>query len=383
MKSLLLSSSLQDEPLPLSNISVSESSRTRSMSSSNEDNSRPKDRTYKVKYKRRRRVYEKIQPEYRYRKLQTVIEGEELRSSNSRFSVKVTVLLLAFFICIAGIRETTRMIRESKDETTRAEDKLKRVERGNSTRDESSREEDIDGELTEIPDELRHLANIETPFLPTDRAFFWHIPRSGGVTVKMIVSQCLKLTLASEQGAADASDNLSVLSDTEGNHFVNVNTYAADGIVHAKDLNLATFPRLDLIASPFIYDISEHILSSDYRGRCFTILRHPVDRAISSFYDSHATLSEETEIEDYVDSDRLAPNWMTRVLSNTLEDELTTTHLEIAKHVLEDRCIVGLLRSKGESMRRIENYFGWKLDGEVGTVSSYFNRSRYFILISF
>mmetsp|Transcript_5803 Transcript_5803/g.9158 ORF Transcript_5803/g.9158 Transcript_5803/m.9158 type:complete len:385 (-) Transcript_5803:1857-3011(-) len=384
MKSLLSDSSLEDISIPLSSrdsssvLELSRAPSAKSTASSDEEKATPKAPAHRAKYKRRRRVYEKIKPEYRYKKLETVIEGQELRNRNSWWGQKVTAILLTLFICIAGLKETTRMIQETKDEALKPEDKLNRVERGNVTNqetgseDENDSEEDIN-ELTEIPDKLRYLANIEDPALPTDRAFFWHIPRSGGATVKLIVSQCFKLTVASEQGASDVSDKISIISDLEGNQYINVDTYTAKGLEHAKDLSLTTFPRVDLIATPLIYDVSEQILSNDYRGRCFTLMRHPVDREVSFFHTHKAVLFEGMTIDDYAESDSLQPNWMTRVLSNTLEDELTTNDLEIAKHVLQERCVVGLLRSKGESMRRIEAYFGWKLDGEVSISFSSFS----------
>ena len=51
---------------------------------------------------------------------------------------------------------------------------------------------------------------------------------------------------------------------------------------------------------------------------------------------------------------------MTRFLSNTLSGELTPQHEAIAKEVLRTKCIIGLLRDKTETMRRLEVFFNLK-----------------------
>ena len=65
-------------------------------------------------------------------------------------------------------------------------------------------------------------------------------------------------------------------------------------------------------------------------------------------------------IEMYSRSLRIEHNWMTRLLSNELENDLTLQHLEIAKEVLRKKCIIGMLEDKSESWDRLERFFGWK-----------------------
>lgn len=48
---------------------------------------------------------------------------------------------------------------------------------------------------------------------------------------------------------------------------------------------------------------------------------------------------------------------MTRFLSNTLSGELTPEHEAIAKEVLRTKCLIGLLHSKTETMRRLQQLF--------------------------
>ena len=51
---------------------------------------------------------------------------------------------------------------------------------------------------------LRYFADVKSPRrLSTDTPFFFHVPRSGGQTVKDIVGKCLGKTLACEVGVRD------------------------------------------------------------------------------------------------------------------------------------------------------------------------------------
>lgn len=100
----------------------------------------------------------------------------------------------------------------------------------------------------------------------------------------------------------------------------------------------------------------------------FTFIRHPVERAVSMFYYLSIATWEPTydpqlkyiSIEMYSRSLRIEHNWMTRLLSNELENDLTLQHLEIAKEVLRKKCIIGMLEDKSESWDRLERFFGWK-----------------------
>ena len=48
---------------------------------------------------------------------------------------------------------------------------------------------------------------------------------------------------------------------------------------------------------------------------------------------------------------------MTRFLSNALSGELTPEHEAIAKEVLRTKCLIGLLRDKTETLRRLDVFF--------------------------
>jgi hypothetical protein len=111
----------------------------------------------------------------------------------------------------------------------------------------------------------------------------------------------------------------------------------------------------------------------------FTMIRHPVDRAVSLFrlemaQSSAAVQKNETDGDVMLDSFSLARwahsdnhdnhNWMTRHLSNHFDGDLLPAHLETAKEILRRFCIIGLLESKDESMRRILQYFNLELNSD-------------------
>ena len=56
---------------------------------------------------------------------------------------------------------------------------------------------------------------------------------------------------------------------------------------------------------------------------------------------------------------------MTRFLTNELTKGVLTDHdLEVAKEVLRQKCLVGLLEEKGETFERIQKYLGWRPKNE-------------------
>ncbi len=58
-----------------------------------------------------------------------------------------------------------------------------------------------------IPSRFNVFADLKTPYVVgRDTPFFWHIPRSGGVVVKTLLSHCLGLTLSAEVGELEGHD---------------------------------------------------------------------------------------------------------------------------------------------------------------------------------
>lgn len=152
--------------------------------------------------------------------------------------------------------------------------------------------------------------------------------------------------------------------------YVNVDTSTLPGLTRAKNLNLVSSGLADVVISPLLHDAST-LFTPTRRGRMFTIFRHPVERAASLFYfiqetqwkqpgtrnDQFADIS----IEAFYRGGFAENNWMTRFLTNELtKGELTDDDLRLAKEVLRQKCMVGLLEEKTETFERIQKFFGWR-----------------------
>ena len=102
--------------------------------------------------------------------------------------------------------------------------------------------------------------------------------------------------------------------------------------------------------------------STSHSGRLFTVVRHPIDRAIATYHDvitknedlSDLTLAEYVHSTHVNDSD-----WMTRFLTNKRKERIGPNHLQLAKEILRKKCIVGLHDEIEQSMQLFEDYFGW------------------------
>ena len=152
--------------------------------------------------------------------------------------------------------------------------------------------------------------------------------------------------------------------------YVNVDTSTHQGIQRAIQLNLVSSGLADVVISPLFHEAST-LFTPTRRGRMFSIFRHPVERAVSLFYfiqdtqwKPRSTRNDQfadITIEDFYRGGFAENNWMTRFLTNELKKgELTVEDLKIAKEVLRQKCLVGLLEEKGETFERIQKYFGWK-----------------------
>jgi hypothetical protein len=149
--------------------------------------------------------------------------------------------------------------------------------------------------------------------------------------------------------------------------YVNVDTTNVEGLHHAKALGLAESQMADVVYTGFIYDAAAILFTDHHRGRLFTMMRHPVDRAVSMYYYLGKATWETTydhtlqtySLEEYAQRGQTEHNWMTRMLSSAGNDQLYPKHLDVAKQVLADKALIGLLDKFDESIERFEQYFGW------------------------
>jgi hypothetical protein len=140
------------------------------------------------------------------------------------------------------------------------------------------------------------------------------------------------------------------------------------GIQRAIDLKLVDSKLADIVLTPLINEVSSIFEPPKNQGRCFTLMRHPILRAISVFYFLQKLSIENSSlndfasmtIEEYASSDKVENNWMTRQLNQKVSGGvLNDDDLERAKEFLRTKCLIGLTDDFNESVIRFETFFGW------------------------
>lgn len=223
-----------------------------------------------------------------------------------------------------------------------------------------------------IPSTLKNLADLSDPYSKDlkEVPFFWHLPKSGGTSVKHMYSDCYGLVEACESGVAEGhlrDITLKVVTLESGWRFVNVDTTTPMGIERASRFNLARSGKADLVVSPLPHDVTSKLFLKQHKGRCFTIFRDPIDRVVSLFYylqnashePTYNPALREMTLDEYVTSNLAETNFVSRTLIDKMEAPLAEEDFLMAKEVLRTKCLVGLLDDLEESVRRFDLYFGF------------------------
>jgi hypothetical protein len=119
---------------------------------------------------------------------------------------------------------------------------------------------------------------------------------------------------------------------------------------------------LDVLVTPYLHQMSEQILSSETRGRIFTVIEDPVQYAIRQYNEAQQEAGE-LSVSDYLNNSVLRlDSIMTRQLVGKASGSvaLTIQDLEDAKSVLSHKVLVGLSDEYQDSIRRFSSYFGWE-----------------------
>lgn len=216
----------------------------------------------------------------------------------------------------------------------------------------------------EVLSHFSRLADVTSTRMDIEKPLFWHVPRAAGSTMKDLMGQCLGLISACEVGVRDGhgQDPEIQIINIAGIKYVNVDTTSPDGIERAKALGLATSGLADVVVSSYLKQAAT-IYTPDHPGRAFTVLRDPIERAVSMYYyraSAYGDLQGVT-LEQYAQGNGIENNWMTRYLTNQMEGELDKEALDHAKLVLEKKFLVGFLDDFEESIYRFMKYNGWKL----------------------
>jgi hypothetical protein len=234
-----------------------------------------------------------------------------------------------------------------------------------------------------------------------ETALFWHIPKSGGTTVKRLY-QCIGQTLAHQVGASPKFGHqddaeVVVFQPHRGKDWkvVNVDTTVKSGIVRASKMGLVQSGKADLIFTMEPAFAGEQLFDPQNKGRIMALFRNPIDRLVSKFYYLQTATWERTykpewkdmSIIEWADLPSEDENFMVRKLSGKKFNEpVNEMDLILAKEFLRQRVVVGLMGEMTKSFRRfniamnvdvndernhrcVEEYFGNK-DTDSGVKNS-------------
>ena len=233
---------------------------------------------------------------------------------------------------------------------------------------EVSKEEALMAELEQHLDNISKYLKWNLPFKHgRDVPFFWAIPLTGVSLLDEVYGRCYGLVQAADQASHivghEQDKILNVVTDNAGGLYVNVDMGSLSGINRAKELQLVTSNVPDIIRSSYFYETAILFQDTFKYGKCFTMVRDPIDRAVDVFRKLRASSTnpvfQNMTLEEYVKSKFIEDNWLVRFLSNELDGTLEKRHLELAQHILGRKCLVGLTEKFDESIERFTKYYGW------------------------
>ena len=172
-------------------------------------------------------------------------------------------------------------------------------------------------------------------------------------------------------------------------NILNMDTTSPQGLKHSFSNGVADSNMVDLIVSN--YFLSGAALFTDmHYGKTFTILRHPVELAISLFYyrrkatweRSYRPAWTQLTFHDFVSSEHYMDNWMTRQLTGTMPwITLEDKHLERAKLMMREKIFIGLLSEMDETLRQLKAHFGCRRKNRIVHSIIYIQSQRIKIVI--
>eukprot|EP00986_Skeletonema_menzelii_P002746 scaffold771_cov147-Skeletonema_menzelii.AAC.14 len=223
-----------------------------------------------------------------------------------------------------------------------------------------------------IPERTEVWGGIDTPV-------FWHIPNSGVTTVEEIFEHCYHMVIAGTTGSnndgkivlkRNITEHLSVYTLEDGAHYLNINLRTPAGINLARTAGLGKSGVADVILTRYIFNAADLFRDTGHTGRCFTFVRHPVERIVSKFHTMRRNKAPEVKgmsLDEYAKSEIAESNWMTRMLVNATEGPLTPSHYQVAKEIFGRKCLVGLMDHFEESMGRFSKFFRFETTHSINT----------------
>jgi hypothetical protein len=137
------------------------------------------------------------------------------------------------------------------------------------------------------------------------------------------------------------------------------------------DNNFSSSGLADVVSSHLFFPTLEYLLADNTssKGKVFTILRHPIERALSLFYylgdesskheRSYNPSFKNLTLEEFLHSNKVESDWLTRKLNGDLRGRIQSEHVNHALEILRTKFLIGLVSHLEESLRRFDLYFNW------------------------
>lgn len=220
----------------------------------------------------------------------------------------------------------------------------------------------------------------EKPDRPPDSVLFWHIPKCGGTTAKKLY-ECMGKTVTTRVGVLPEyghqdTEELVVFQPypQEDWKTVNVDTTTLDGIKRAQRMGLVPSHQADVIVSmemgAAVQHLYDHKDDGRNKGRVLAMFRHPIDRLVSKFYYLQVATWEKSyrpewnglSLIEWAKNNKRGgadSNIMVHKLTGKAwTDRVSEKDLIVAKKILRDYVVVGLLDEAEESFRRFNIVLG-------------------------
>jgi len=295
------------------------------------------------------------------------IQKDRKRAFVNQFWVKIVLIALALMSCIGLVRQKlpdypSKILSYSVEENSQYD----------SSGPRTLRSFYVDRAVDHYP--FTGLADTSKKHSDNDTAFYWHIPRSGGTTLKHIFGKCLHLTQSSRTSAdyCDVEAKDLHVCHTRLGAFVNADTSDNHGIQRAHEMKLVASGLSDVIISSRFLHVAS-LFDPDHAGRAFTVIRDPLERAVSTFYylksadwePTHKDMYNEMTLMEYIHRDDTGSDWMVRWLTGKQsEPVLTDKDLKLAKEILKKKFFILLTEEMAVGVERLIQYMGWELKDE-------------------
>eukprot|EP00591_Stephanopyxis_turris_P003073 CAMPEP_0195507170 /NCGR_PEP_ID=MMETSP0794_2-20130614/679_1 /TAXON_ID=515487 /ORGANISM="Stephanopyxis turris, Strain CCMP 815" /LENGTH=358 /DNA_ID=CAMNT_0040633763 /DNA_START=90 /DNA_END=1166 /DNA_ORIENTATION=+ len=209
-----------------------------------------------------------------------------------------------------------------------------------------------------VSDPLSKFRDVSNYPPQTDLPFVWVIPGADTQSFQYVMKQCYGLTSMKDLG---------------------VDTSTLEGLRLMRERNLVSDKRADYFFSPFLVAAARSLTGGSRHGRLIVSFQHPNMREFNLFYRlkslGHPAYFD-MSFADYLDSDLIVTNWMTRLLlKKKLDEEITLEDVTNAKGLLRKKALVLLAEDKLESLKRLERYFRWTTTTNDGALSDCITKS--------